>query len=155
MTGVFSSPSFGKNPGVRQPGLPRGSDLSRRRALWVQGWHRAGMTIQGACEKAAEEELMKARLGTPKRGRRPQIPGEGRQEREETIRTCYYAVRDYWDLDAMLKAYYYGSFLGWRQWVRAADQKTLTFVAGLYPKTGPVNAKSFLRFVYRIREKSS
>jgi hypothetical protein len=153
MTGMFSSLSFGKNPGVPQRGSPRGSDFSRRLALWVQGWHRTGMTIQGACEKAAEEELVNARLGKPTRGRRPQIPGDGRQEADETIRTCYYAVRKYWGLDRILKSYRQW-FLEWRQWVRAADEKTLTFVAGLYPKTGPVNAERFLRFVYKIREKS-
>jgi hypothetical protein len=154
MQGVFSKLSFGKSPGMQQRGMLRGSDFSRRLALWVHGWRGTGMTMRRACEKAAEVDLVKARLGRPTRGRKPNIPGDGEQEADETIRTCYDAVRKKWGLDQMLRAYY-GWFLDWKQWVIDANEKALKFVAGLYPKTGPVNAKSFLRFVYKIREKSS
>lgn len=153
MKGVFSAPQFGKNPGVPQPGMLRGSDFSRRLALWVHGWHRSGMSIRSACEKAAEVELVQARLGKAIRGRKPQFSGDGIQEADQTIRTCYIAVRKKWGLDQMLRAYYYDWFIGWSEWVRAADERTLRFVAGLYPKTGPVSGEHFLRFAHKLREK--
>jgi hypothetical protein len=151
MRGVFSTITFGKNPGVPQPGKLRGNDFSRRLALWVHGWQSTGMSIQRACQKAAEEDLVKARLGKPVRGRKAQIPGDGVQEIDETVRTCYQAVRENWGLDKMLRAYYIW-FSEWLKWIRIADERTLKFAASLYPKTGPVSAERFLLFAHKLRE---
>lgn len=151
MSGVFSTRTFGKNPGVPQRGALRGSDFSRRLALWVHGWRSAGMSIRRACEMAAEQDLVKARLGKPVRGRRPRIPGEGVQEIELTVRTCYAAVGDKFCLDKMLRGYYIW-FCEWVKWVVAADDRTLKFTAGLYPKTGPVSGEGFLQFAARLRK---
>ena len=152
MTGVFCSRTFGRNPGVPQKCQLRGTDFSLRVGLWVEGWCRTGMTILEACRRASEVELVKARLSKPKRGRRPKIPGGGKQEVDETVHTCYYAVQKRFDLEHLFPAYW-NWFLEWRKWIVSADKETLSFVAGLYRQNGQIEGGDdrFLEFASRLQ----
>jgi hypothetical protein len=154
MRGVWSSRTYGRSRGARQPSRMRGSDFSLRLTLWIHGWHRLGLPIQEAAGKAAEEDFVKSHLGRSKRGR-PSAWGEGVTEVDDTARTFYYkflARRPGLDINMLFDGML-ANYLGWREWVIRADEFTLNFAAGLYTKRGlPEQGKQFLALADRIRQ---
>jgi tetratricopeptide (TPR) repeat protein len=144
--------AFAKNPGVRQVGQMRGSDLSLRVALLVHGWHTTGLTILEAAEKTAEYPLVRSRLGKTGRGRRSTW-GEGVTEMDETVRTIYYKFRQRRPkVDDLLEAWLW-SYVYWCEWVISCDDRALDLVEQKYLERGEAeNAPLFRSLAEAIRE---